>query len=249
MILFGGLAGLQPALGQPPVLMFSPSSHDFGFKGLNETDFTTFRILNGGGCGCSTLHYTLTVSRDWVEVSPTSGSSDGESDTITVTIDTSGLSPGYQTCDVDIYSNGGNRTFIVMVTVLGHRNTPPTIPRITGPVSGKTDREYQYTFSASDPEGDDIYYWIQWGDSCPGVEWAGPYHSGEEMVVNKTWASQGDYIVSAKARDIYDAESEWGKIEVHMNMNTPTTSFFFNIHEIIKQRLPWLLRILEAMAG
>jgi hypothetical protein len=181
-------------------------------------------------------------------VYPTTGASDGKSDSITLTIDTTGLPPGYQTCDVNINSNGGNSTFIVMITILGQKNTPPSTPVITGPVSGKADTEYHYTVHASDPEEDEIYYLVQWGDSCPGIEWMGPYPSGEEIVVNKTWATRGEYIISAKARDIYDAESEWGKIEVHMNTGKTTNSFFIQTQTMIKQKFPLLFQILELIS-
>ena len=50
-------------------------------------------------------------------MSPLQGESTGEHDTITVSIDTSGLSEGLHTCDVLINSNGGNGIFTVRVTV------------------------------------------------------------------------------------------------------------------------------------
>jgi hypothetical protein len=53
-----------------------------------------------------------------VEVNPTSGSSTGEHDTITVDIDTTGLSEGSHTCGISISSNGGSGTFTVTVNVV-----------------------------------------------------------------------------------------------------------------------------------
>ena len=53
----------------------------------------------------------------WVTVAPSSGSSTGEHDTITVNVDTTGLSVGSYSCPVSISSDGGCGTFTVSVTV------------------------------------------------------------------------------------------------------------------------------------
>jgi len=71
-----------------PELSYSPASHDFGDKCEGVTDSTTFEIWNSG---TGTLTYSFSESCSWVvEVNPTSGSSTGEHDTITVDIDTTG---------------------------------------------------------------------------------------------------------------------------------------------------------------
>ena len=97
------------------ILKYDPSSHDFGDMCEGETDSTTFEIWNGG---CCTLTYILDVDENcgWVSVTPTSGFSKGEHDTITVNIDTIGLSPGSHSCDISICSNVVG-TFIVTVNI------------------------------------------------------------------------------------------------------------------------------------
>ncbi|MCD6236914.1 MAG: DUF11 domain-containing protein, partial [Thermoplasmata archaeon] len=97
-----------------PTLSYGPGSHDFGNIEQNETTSTTFEIWNSGN---GTLDYTLSESCDWLEVSPTSGTSTGEHDVITVTVNTTGLSSGLHTCDIEIDSNGGNGLFTVTVNV------------------------------------------------------------------------------------------------------------------------------------
>jgi hypothetical protein len=103
-----------------PCLEFSPKSHDFGIMERCETDSTTFQIWNG--CD-NTLTYTLSESCGWVTVSPSSGDSSGEHDTITVSIDTGSLTEGEYQCKINIGSNGGDDTYTVSVTIAGH--TPP----------------------------------------------------------------------------------------------------------------------------
>nr|MDO8082658.1 C39 family peptidase [Candidatus Freyarchaeota archaeon] len=98
-----------------PVLSYSPAYHNFGDRYEGATDSTTFEIWNSGG---QTLTYSLSESSGWVTVRPTSGSSTGEHDTITVDIDTTGLSEGSHSCDISISSNGGSGTFTVTVNVV-----------------------------------------------------------------------------------------------------------------------------------
>jgi hypothetical protein len=96
-------------------LSYSPASHDFGDKGEGETDSTTFELWNSG---TGTLTYTLSESCGWVDVNPASGSSTGGHDTITVDIDTTGLSVDSYTCAISISSNGGSGTFTVTVNII-----------------------------------------------------------------------------------------------------------------------------------
>ncbi|MEA2074705.1 MAG: hypothetical protein U9O85_03075 [Euryarchaeota archaeon] len=98
-----------------PALSYSPTSHNFGDKCEGETDSTTFEIWNSGS---GTLTYSLSESCDWVGVHPTSESSTGEHDTITVDIDTTGLSEDSHTCDISISSNDGSGTFTATVNVV-----------------------------------------------------------------------------------------------------------------------------------
>jgi hypothetical protein len=98
-----------------PALSYTPTSHDFGSVAAGATGSTTFEIWN---IGTGILTYSLSESATWVIVSPTSGSSTSEHDTITVNIDTTGLSIGSYTCPISISSNGGSGTFTVAVTVI-----------------------------------------------------------------------------------------------------------------------------------
>ena len=93
----------------------APTSHDFCDMHEGETDNTTFEIWN---LGTYTLTYSLSESCVWVAVDPTSGSSTGEHDTITVEINTTGLAVGAYTCDIAISSNGGSDTFSVTVNII-----------------------------------------------------------------------------------------------------------------------------------
>lgn len=45
---------------------------------------------------------------------------------------------------------------------------------IEGPPNGKAGTEYEYTFTTIDSEGDDIYYYIEWGDFFFFIHWFRP---------------------------------------------------------------------------
>jgi hypothetical protein len=47
-------------------------------------------------------------------------------------------------------------------------NLPPEPPTITGPQQIKINTEETFTFSSIDPDGDDLYYLIEWGDGTYG---------------------------------------------------------------------------------
>jgi VCBS repeat-containing protein len=114
---WGDFSTLEKIMVGPehPELSYYPESHDFGEMMAGETNSTTFEIWNSG---TGTLTYNLSEPCDWVDVSPTSGESTGEHDTITVYIDTTGLPPGLHQCDILIDSNGGTGVFSVYVKVV-----------------------------------------------------------------------------------------------------------------------------------
>jgi hypothetical protein len=97
----------------------------------------------------------------------------------------------------------------------GFNNNPPEKPTIEGPTSGKTGTAYDYYFCSSDPDGDDIYYCVDWGDGS-GEVCLGPYPSNTCITVSHTWTSDGTYIIKVKARDSNQAESEWATLSVSM---------------------------------
>ncbi len=115
---------------------------------------------------------------------------------------------------------------IPALSVTAIANEPPTAPDIDGPTSGKPGVEYPYNLCSTDPDGDDIFYCIDWGDGS-GEVCIGPYPSGVcPPPVSHTWSEQGIYIIKAKAKDTHDAESEWSTLEVTMpkSKRTPTTT-------------------------
>jgi len=111
--------------------------------------------------------------------------------------------------DDEDWSEPVNETLIVT------ENLPPNAPTITGVEEGKASKEYQYNFVSVDQEGDDVYYYIDWGDN-ETEDWLGPYESGQSIDVAHTWDEEGFFVIKAKAKDINGAESDWATLEVEM---------------------------------
>ena len=137
------------------------------------------------------------------------------------------------------YTSAGNYTVTFTVTddndsvdvdttwaLIRESNDPPGTPNIEGETHGYYGESYDYTFIATDPDGDDIWYFIEWGDES-NSGWIGPYDSGEEVIKSHTWDDEGTYNIRAKAKDIFDAEGEWGILEVTMPINQQSTHPWF----------------------
>jgi outer membrane protein assembly factor BamB len=114
----------------------------------------------------------------------------------------------------------------------GKKNQPPNKPILNGPKRGKPGKEYDYTFSIIDPNGDDVSYLIDWGDETDSG-WIGPISSGQTVTETHEWGSEGTYNVRVKAKDIFNDESDWSdslSIAMPKNraINTPLFKFLQN---------------------
>jgi len=124
-----------------------------------------------------------------------------------------------------------------------HENAPPDIPASPiGPTQGKPGIEYSYSSSTSDPNGDQIYYWFDWGDGNSSG-WLGLYDTGSECVANHTWKAKGNYTIRVKAKDIHNAESDWATLSIAM----PSTSNkpMHQVLELLFQRFPQVFPLLR----
>ena len=93
-------------------------------------------------------------------------------------------------------------------------NEPPRKPTIIGPTKVKVGETHNYTISTTDPDGDDILYFIDNGDGTG--EWTGPYPSGQDIQISKTFKYKGTVTIRAKAKDIKGAESEFTELKIQV---------------------------------
>jgi hypothetical protein len=80
-------------------------------------------------------------------------------------------------------------------------NNPPSKPSIDGPICGPPRKLLLYTFNASDPDGDDVRFHIDWGDGTS--EYTSFVHSGLDIAVSHLWSVRGTYIITVYAEDEY----------------------------------------------
>jgi hypothetical protein len=120
-------------------------------------------------------------------------------------------------------------------------NWPPNPPTITGPAKGKVGVVTAYNFTTTDPEGDEVYYFIDWGDGT-NSSWLGPNPSGDLITESHTWASKGAYTIKAKAKDIFGNESDWGTLKITMPFSyaIPFQGFWERLFEWFSHALPKL---------
>ena len=88
------------------------------------------------------------------------------------------------------------------------QNQPPETPSTPdGLTEVYAEYEWDYSTSTTDPEEHLIFYKWDFGDEI--TDWLGPYDSGEIATWNHIWDEPGEYAVSVKAKDQFDAESDW----------------------------------------
>jgi hypothetical protein len=112
--------------GTPATIGYSPSSFSFaGTQGGADPSSRTLSIWNSGG---STLSWS--VSDDaacWLSLSPTSGSSTGETDNVIASVDISGMSAGSYSATITISAPGATNTPQTVSVSLTIAEAPATI--------------------------------------------------------------------------------------------------------------------------
>jgi len=121
-------------------------------------------------------------------------------------------------------------------------NNPPDKPdKPSGPINGEYDKEYQYTTSTTDPEGNQVWYKWYWNDKINETSvWLGPYDSGDTCEASHTWEEEGEYSIRVKAKDVYGDESPWSD---PLTVTMPKVKIFNQIPRILIwlfERFPFL---------
>ena len=119
-------APVEPVLCTAP----DPPSHDFGDVLEGQARIWTFDITN---CGTGTLIWGVIDDQPWIGVNPIGGTTTTETDMVTVTIDTTGLSLGPHIGTIIAMSNDGDKEGIITVNVVAAPTPPPVaVPVLSG---------------------------------------------------------------------------------------------------------------------
>ena len=93
-------------------------------------------------------------------------------------------------------------------------NAPPETPSIpSGDTIGYHGTVYTYSTSSTDPDGDDLYYQFDWGNTLLS-SWFGPFRSGDTIESSYSWSAPGNYQIKVHTKDTYGAQSTWSPILV-----------------------------------
>ncbi len=96
----------------------------------------------------------------------------------------------------------------------------PSTPKVTGPTKVNSKKEIDYTFKSTSPLGNDVYYYIEWGDHDWTTDWwVGPIGSGEKAIISHTWSEPGTYSIRTRCKDSDNLWSDWKEKEVTVPRN------------------------------
>ena len=123
------------------------------------------------------------------------------------------------------------------------KDESPEKPIILGKSSGKPNTEYEYTFVATDPDGDEISYFVDWGDNT-STGWTSELPSGVVYNSSHIWSEKGDYTIQAKAKDKYGAESDWTTLTISMRKSKEFINPFLKFLENHPNLFPLLRQLL-----
>ena len=112
---------------EQPTLSVGASNLDFGFTSTSST----IQVWNSGG---GTLSYTVGDNAGWLSLTPTSGTSAGEKDTITASVNRNGLSNGNYQASITVTPNVGIAFTVAVTMSVGTAQTLPmtTASRTSG---------------------------------------------------------------------------------------------------------------------
>jgi len=108
VFLLAGISCGQPMPPASPAIAASPSSFSFSaYQGGADPASQVLSLWNSGG---GTLSWSVGDDAPWLILTPTSGSSDGEIDNITLSVDISGMDAGSYDAGITVSAPEANNT-------------------------------------------------------------------------------------------------------------------------------------------
>jgi hypothetical protein len=189
---------------------------DMGAEGIiiDHDDSVDFKIFEEGGSSDS---YEVYISSNWSGPWTNLGLATGttEFDLNDYSVEQAQFVKIIDDNDGDAYETNPGADIDAIQHVIPIINNPPLVPEINGPAKAEPGIEYEFSFSTSDPEGDDVFYYIVWDDGYI-EKWIGPHASGEIVNISHTYANMGSYIIKAKAKDPFNEESDFAEFEIEI---------------------------------
>jgi hypothetical protein len=117
-------------------------------------------------------------------------------------------------------------------------NDPPSDPTISGPNVGSPNKDFDFQFTATDSDGDQVKFKINWGDGQEETTALTP--SGSPITATHQWAEKGSYVITASAVDEKGAESGTATHDITI----PRSKSVNNLVLRILERFPLLSQLL-----
>ncbi len=118
-----------------------------------------------------------------------------------------------------LYITGSSSSTADTIYCFGGTNDPPGQPNISGPEEAVVDIDVSFTISTNDPDGNELIYFIDWGDG--EQEEYGPFDSGESFDAIHSWNEVNNYEISVVANDGFvNGTSSIHNIEIINNIPT-----------------------------
>jgi C1A family cysteine protease len=155
------------------------------------------------------------------------------------------LEKGIYPVNLTVFDKNGNKGTDKSWVFVDKLNYAPDDPIIKSLTINKKGLWNNYSVLADDPELDDIYYYIDWGDGFVN-EWIGPYNSGESLNLRHYWYFSGRYTIKVKAKDIYGFESDWTTLKVTVSNDRQSLDrLAFGLFSKMMDYFPFISRLLN----
>jgi hypothetical protein len=202
-------------------------------KNTNMPPYTPIRPFSGPKVGCTNLSYDFNVTTtdidgdkvmygfhwDGGDIEWHDNNSNYYNSGDIVKINHTWETPGQKFINVtakDTNGNQGGWSDVWYINIFP--NEPPNNVTIDGPtIVGK--KNHDYILNSTDPDGNDVKYYINWSGGIPEKEWTDYNRSGEEVIVKHSWPINKRYTIRVKARDTWGAESDWTELKIRKNCN------------------------------
>lgn len=178
-----------------PILFVYPSSIDFGEVIMRSTAEKSFEIWN---VGIDTLTYNLSEDCEWLGINPSGGSSIGEHDRITISINTTNLDYGHYSYDITIESNGGKEVLRVLLNVTRAKYPVlafrPTFYDFGEVLKGDSAQTFFEVWNAG---GRELHFYLienyEWVTITPSEEYSYGQHVVITVIINTSKVPSGHY--------------------------------------------------------
>lgn len=119
----------------------------------------------------------------------------------------------------------------------------PLPPIIEGPVKLTIEKEYTYTVSSGDIDGDIYLWYFDWGDGKK-TSWFGIYGPNDVVTATHSWSEKSNYTIRVRYKQ--DGQiSDWANLEVLISKTKPLITPFLRF----LQNHPILFPLLRQIIG